>query len=56
MLMGSLIIISGCILYLLLKPPVPQYSLFKKEEVIYAKDSSLDGGVAGCLTSQPNTR
>lgn len=56
MLMGSLLVISGCFLYWLLKPPVPQSSIFQKEEVLYPKDSFLDGEVAGCLTSQTYIR
>lgn len=56
MMMGSLLIISGCFLYWLLKPSVPPNSILQKEEILYPKDSSLDGEVAGCLTSQPYIR
>ena len=56
MIMGSLLIISGCLLYWLLKPPVPNNSIIQ-EEFVLSKNSSLDvEALAGYLTSQPYTR
>jgi len=56
MLMGSLMFISGCFLYWLLKPPIPHNAIFQ-EEVVFLRDPSLNvEGVAGCLISQPYTR
>lgn len=42
MVMGSLLIISACFLYWLLKPPVPQNPIFQID-VAFLKDSSLKG-------------
>ncbi|OLN32770.1 hypothetical protein [Desulfosporosinus metallidurans] len=56
MFMGSLMIISGCFLYWLLKPPVPHNSVLE-EEIAVPRDPSLNvEGVAGCLISQPYSR
>ncbi len=41
MVMGSLLIISGCFMYLLLKPPVPHNSSIQ-QEVVFPKNPSLD--------------
>ncbi len=42
MVMGSLLIISGCFLYWLLKPPVLQNPSFPKG-VVFPKEPSLKG-------------
>lgn len=56
MFMGPIILISGCFLYWLLKPPVPHNSSLQ-EEVVFPRDPSHKvEGVAGCLISQPYTR
>ena len=56
MIMGSLMFVSGCFLYWLLKPPVPHKSNLQ-EEVVFPRDPSLNvEGVAGCMISQPYTR
>ena len=41
MFMGSLLIVSGCFLYCLLKPPIPLNSIFQ-EEVIIPKHATLE--------------
>lgn len=56
MLVGYLIIISGCTLYWLLTPSIPGNSIFKKEEV-FPRNPSLNGeGVAVWLISRPYIR
>ena len=56
MFMGSLMIISGCVLYWLLKPPVLNKPVYR-EEVVFPREPFLNSeGVAGCLNSQPYIR
>jgi hypothetical protein len=53
MFMGYFLIISGCFLYWLLKPQVPQNPIIQ-EEFVFIKNPSIEGeGATGCLSSQP---
>jgi len=54
MFMGSLLILSGCFLYWMLRPPIPQDFIEKFE---FQREPSLNSeDVAGCLISQPSIR
>jgi len=55
MFMGSLLILSSCFLYWMLRPPIPHDFILGKFE--FPREPSLNSeGVAGCLISQPSIR
>lgn len=56
MIMGSLLILSGCYLYRMLRPPI-YYDFILQEKFEFPREPSLNSeGVAGCLISQPSIR
>ncbi|GAB6153931.1 hypothetical protein JCM17380_26810 [Desulfosporosinus burensis] len=57
MFMGSLLILSSCFLYWMLRPPIPQNFILQEKKFEFLRNPSLNSeGVAGCLISQPFIR